>query len=404
MNTSNSKKLYIKAKKILIGGVNSPVRSFRDVGGAPLFIKKANQSLIYDVDGNEYIDYVNSWGALILGHTNKQVTNSLQKYILKGTSFGATNELEINLAELIVNAFPSIEMVRFVNSGTEAITSAINLAKEYTKKEKIIKFHGGYHGSIHQLNKEIILLPYNDFNSVEKTFKKFKNKIACVIIEPIAGNMGVIPTHKDFLIKLREITEKMGVILIFDEIISGFRLTYGGFQSIYNIYPDITCLGKIIGGGLPIGAYCGKEEIMKTVSPLGSLHQAGTFSGNPLSMISGITTLKQLDKNVYENLDHKSKKLQTELEKSAFKNNIKIIINRYGSMLSIFFTNLDKIENYFDVQKCNGELYSKFFWKMLDQGIYFPPNPFQTFFMSTAHTEKDIKNTISASDIILNNF
>ncbi len=414
-----SYQLFETAKKFLVGGVNSPVRAFKSVGLTPLFISKAKGSKIYDVDGNEYIDYVGSWGPMILGHANPKVVEELKKQVELGTSYGAPTEKEIEIAKLIIKAYPSIEKVRLVNSGTEATMSAIRLARGYTGKSKIIKFEGCYHGHgdsmlvragsgattlgvpdspgvPEELAKLTLTAKFNDINSVKKLIKENRNEIACVILEPIPGNMGVIEPDINFLKELREITANENIILIFDEVMCGFRVAFGGAQELYNIKADLTTLGKIIGGGLPVGAYGGKREIMEKVAPEGPVYQAGTLSGNPLAVTAGIATLKILeDKRAYEKLENSSKYLCENMEKIAKKYNLKCSFNRVGSMFSIFFTE-KKVVDYETAKTSDTEKFANYFAKMLKKGIYLAPSQFEAVFISTAHTKEDLDKTLEA--------
>ena len=424
MKFKNSEVLFKESQKYIPGGVNSPVRAFRGTGINPPFIVKGEGSKIYDEDGNEYIDYVGSWGPLILGHNNKQVKETLKQQLEKGTSFGAPTELELKMAKLICELIPSVEMIRMVNSGTEATMSALRLAKAYTGREKILKFSGNYHGhgdsllieagsgalthgvpSSAGINSDIIkntiVANYNDIEGLKKIFINNGSEISSVIIEPISGNMGVVPTTQDFLVELREITKKYGSLLIFDEVMTGFRVALGGAQSLYKINPDITCFGKIIGGGLPVGAYGGKKEIMEKISPLGPVYQAGTLSGNPLTMTAGLTALTILKNSpeIYTNLEEKGLNIQKGLEENIKKYKIDAKINRIGSMLTIFFSK-DEINNYNDAKKCNIDNYNNFFKSMLMQKIYLPPSQFEAFFISNVHTDNDIEKTITASEKI----
>lgn len=419
MNKVLSQKLFKEAKRYIPGGVNSPVRAFKAVGGEPLFIEHAMGSKIYDVDGNEYIDYVASWGALILGHAHEKVIEAVKAAVDKGTSFGAPTETETELAKLITQAFPSIELVRFVNSGTEAVMSAVRLARAYTKRDKLIKFEGCYHGHVDSLLvkagsgamtfglpdssgvtegsvNDTIILPYNNTESLEKIMGRFGEEIACVIVEPVAGNMGVIPGRLEFLKSLRSITERFKTLLIFDEVISGFRVALGGAQGLYNVIPDLTCLGKIIGGGFPVGAYGGKREIMERIAPLGEVYQAGTLSGNPVAMAAGLETLKILfNQEVYESLEEKSSILDNGFREMAEKSGIKTFHNRVGSMLAFFFTD-EEVIDYRTAKMSNEKSYAVYFREMLKQGIYLAPSQFEAMFVSTAHTMEDIERTVSA--------
>lgn len=399
-------KLFCEAKKYIPAGVNSPVRSFYAVGGVPLFIKKGKGSKIYDVSGKQYIDYCMSWGALILGHSHPEVVNAVKKVVENGTSFGAPTQLEIQLVKEICKAFTSIEMLRLVNSGTEACMSAIRLARGYTGRNKIIKFAGCYHGHADYLLvkagsgmktfalasssgvpkdfiKHTFVLPYNDLDAVEKITKKYHKDIACIIVEPIAANMGVVLPKEGFLRGLREICDYYKIVLIFDEVITGFRVAYGGAQELFKIKADLTCLGKIIGGGFPIGAFGGKKEIMSCLTPIGNVYQAGTLSGNPVSVTAGLVTLKILsNKKIYDLLEKKTKLLCDGIKENLKKSKIDVIINQVGSMFTVFFS--------------NDKQYAKIFHKILKRGIYFPPSQYEACFVSLAHTDEDIEKTIDA--------
>lgn len=409
-----NKNLFNKAKKIIPGGVNSPVRAFGLVDEKFLFIKKAEGSKIYDVDEKEYIDYIMSWGALILGHSNKEVVKQVCKVIKDGTSFGLNSVLEVKLAELISQAIPSIEMVRFTTSGTEAVMSAIRLARAFTKRKKIVKFRGCYHGHydgllvdagsglatysiatsdgiLEDLIKNTIVVEYNDVETLKKIIKQNWRDIACVIIEPVAANMGVVLPEENFLDALSKLSKQYDILLIFDEVITGFRLCYGGYQNLVDIKPDITILGKIIGGGFPVGAYGGRKEIMKLISPSGNVYQAGTLAGNPVCMQAGIVTLEILKKlNPYKELEEKTKYLTTEIKKV---NNGNFTINYIGSMFTIFFTN-SKVKNFSDAKKSDVKNFAMFHNKLRQKSILFPPSPFESCFLSVAHTSKDIEKTI----------
>jgi len=397
------------------GGVNSPVRSFQNVGGTPLIAKEGKGAYLIDVDGNKYIDYVCSFGPLILGHSHPRIISALNSTIQKGTSFGLTTQGEVELCKLIKQAFPFIDKLRLVNSGTEAVLSALRLARAYTNRELIIKFQGCYHGHIDSLLVEAgsggltfskptssgipkailnntIVLEYNNIEQVYETVSKLHKEISALILEPVAGNMGVVLPESKFLYELRELTSKYSILLIFDEVITGFRLEYGGASTKFNIVPDLICLGKIIGGGLPIGAYGGREEIMQLLSPLGPVYQAGTLAGNPLCTTAGIETLKELkEKNPYLELEEKGKWLQEEVSKLPG-----IVMNRIGSMFSLFFTTHSRVTNFQEVSMCNREKYKKFFWSLLEKRIYFPPSPFESCFISTAHSLKDLEETVKA--------
>jgi glutamate-1-semialdehyde 2,1-aminomutase len=427
MNTEKSKIEFKKACEIIPGGVNSPVRAFKSVGGEPIFISKGKGSKITDIDGNIYIDYVSSWGPLILGHAYEPIVEAIKRTAEKGTSYGAPTLQETEMAELIVSMVPSVEMVRMVNSGTEATMSAIRLARGVTGKSKILKFAGCYHGHgdsflikagsgaitlglpdspgvTENIAKDTLTADYNNISSVEKIFAEFGKDIAAVIVEPVAGNMGVVLPKKDFLEGLRKITQSYGVLLIFDEVITGFRLCRGGAQEYYGILPDITTLGKIIGGGLPVGAYGGKKEIMKQLAPVGPIYQAGTLSGNPLAMAAGIVMLKILKNNpsIYTEIERKAAKLENGLKENLRKTGNKGVINRVGSMMTLFFNDLDKIESFDDVMKSDKEKYAKYFRISLESGIYLAPSQFESSFISNAHTDEDIERTIEASYNALN--
>ncbi|MCX7770440.1 MAG: glutamate-1-semialdehyde 2,1-aminomutase [Proteobacteria bacterium] len=413
-----SKRLFERAIKILPGGVDSPVRAFKAVGGIPLFTKKAEGAYLFDVDNNKYIDYVGSWGPMILGHNHPEVVAAIENALKDGTSFGTSSEREIILAELVLEAFPSIEMVRFVNSGTEATMSAIRVARGYTKKNKIIKFNGCYHGHADGLlvkagsgaetfgipdslgvpedyAKNTLVAEFNDIESVKSLFERYPDDIACVILEPVVGNMGVLIPKDGFLKNLRELTKKYGALLIFDEVMTGFRLSYGGAQAIFNIDPDLTCLGKIIGGGLPVGAYGGKREIMELVAPSGPVYQAGTLSGNPLAMSAGIATLKALKANrVYEKINTYTKNLCESIN-NIFEGKIPVKINLFGSMFTIFFTNTE-VYDYNTAKTSNTQLFGKFFNLMLENGVFLPPSQFEAAFVSYAHGDMELNKTLEA--------
>jgi len=420
MKIKKSQKLYKKAVTLMPGGVNSPVRAFKAIGGTPLFISKAKDSKIYDVDGNEYIDYVLSWGPLILGHAHSKVVKALRKAVLSGTSYGAPTPMEIELAVLIKKAMPSIEKIRMVNSGTEATMSAIRLSRGFTKRNKVIKFEGCYHGHVDALLvsagsggatfgipdslgvpasyvAETIILPFNDKETFKNVINEHWKDIACVIVEPVVGNMGCILPKEDFLKTLRDETEKYGIILIFDEVMTGFRVSSGGAQEYYRIKPDLTCLGKVIGGGLPVGAYGGKKEIMSLVAPEGGVYQAGTLSGNPLAMTAGIETLKILIKsNTYKKLEKKMLQLEEGLKDAAKKQKISAKFYRAGTMFCTYFTE-QEVVNAQTAKTSDIEKFKKFFWGMINRGIYIAPSQFEAGFISIAHSEKDIEKTINAA-------
>lgn len=421
MDFTNSKKLFEEAQEFIPGGVNSPVRAFKAVGDHPVFIEKAEGSKLYDADGNEYVDYICSWGPMLLGHQPEAVTKAVQEALLKGSTYGAPTAAEVEIAKLIVDAVPSVEMVRMVNSGTEATMSAIRLARGYTNRNKLVKFEGCYHGHAdHLLIKagsgaltfgvpsspgvpesiasETLSATYNDLDSVKKLFAEYPDQIAAVIVEPVAGNMGLIPPAEGFLEGLREVTKEYGALLIFDEVISGFRASYGGAQKVFNIMPDITCLGKIIGGGLPVGAYGGRKEIMQHVAPVGPVYQAGTLSGNPLAMAAGIATLKELEKpGVYETIEAKAKKLADGVQAAADKAGVEVSINHSASLLTVFFTN-QNVDSYAAAMTSDTAKFKVFFQSMLNQGVYLPPSQFECWFVSLAHTDEDIEKTIAAAE------
>jgi glutamate-1-semialdehyde 2,1-aminomutase len=420
MKKENSSQLYAKAQKVMPGGVNSPVRAFNAVGGEPLFIKSAKGCTITDEDGNDFIDYVSSWGPLIFGHAHPSIVEAITRQAELGTSYGASTELEIELAEKVVNAVPSIDVVRMVNSGTEAVMSALRLARGITGRDKIVKFEGCYHGHsdsllvkagsglaslgipecpgiVSGLAEKTLNLPFNDTEQVKQLFAKEGNKIAALIVEPVAGNMGAVPPATDFLETLREETTKVGALLIFDEVITGFRVSLGGAQNLFGVTPDITCLGKIIGGGLPVGAYGGSREVMDHISPVGAVYQAGTLSGNPLAMAAGNVMLNLLSEpNVYGLLEKKSKKLCDGLQKNVLELGIPAQFTRVGSIFSMFFTN-QEIENFDTVKTCDTEFFKRYFNALLEEGIYIAPSQFEVGFMSAIHSDEEIEKTIAAS-------
>ena len=419
----NSQKLYKKGLVNLVGAVNSPVRAFSSVGGNPLFIKKAKGSKITDVDGNEYVDLVLSYGPMILGHRHKKVQKAVEKALKKGYSFGASTKNEIKLAKIVCDAFPKMDKVRFVNSGTEAVLSGIRLARAFTGKDKIIKFAGCYHGHQDALLvaagsglatlslpgskgvpegavKNTLIAEYNNLESVKKHFEKH-NDIAGVIIEPVGGNMGVVIPQNNFLKELKDYLETKGSLLIADEVMTGFRSKFGGTQEILGVEADITCLGKVIGGGFPVGAYGARNEIMQEVAPLGGMYQAGTLSGNPIAMAGGIATLTELKKqNPYQKFEETGAALETALLSSAKKYNVAITVNRFGSMLNPFFTKT-KVTNFDDAQTSDTEKFALFFWEMIKNGVFLPPSQFEAWFLSSALTEKDIKKISKAIDIAM---
>ena len=411
---------YKKAKKVIPGGVKSPVRAFRNVGSNPIFFKKGKGSKMYDIDGNKYIDCVGSWGPLILGHTDKSTLNSIINSAKNGTTFGAPTEIETKMAEKIIEMVPSIDKVRMVSSGTEATMSAIRLARGYTKKSLIIKFSGNYHGHFDSflikagsgamtlgkpdsegvtknIAKDTLVAEYNNIKSVKKLFMKNKDKIAGVIIEPIAGNMGLVAPKENFLNELRDLCSENDSLLIFDEVMTGFRVSKGGAQELYNIMPDITTLGKIIGGGLPAGAYGGKSQIMDFVAPDGPVYQAGTLSGNPLAMSAGLSVLEQLNDNLYRRLERISSKIENGINDNIKKLGFNANIARVGSMMTLFFTEKNYVRNFKDANQCNTNLYAKYFNQMLKMGIYLPPSQYECLFLSNKIGDKDIKKIIESN-------
>ena len=414
------REIFERAENVLVGGVNSPVRAFRAVGGEPLIIARGAGAHLYDVDGNEYVDYVCSWGAMLLGHAHPTVSAAIAAQAQRGTSYGVTTELEVELASRIIRSAPSIEKIRFVSSGTEATMSAIRLARAFTKRELILKFEGCYHGhadsflsqagsglatlgiaaspGVPQVLAELTLnAPYNDLNAAERLFARHPNKIAAIIVEPIAANMGVVPPEPGFLAGLRDLTRKYGALLIFDEVITGFRLHFGLAQQLLHVEADLTTLGKIIGGGLPVAAYGGRAEIMNQVAPLGAVYQAGTLSGSPLGMSAGIVTLEELSRpGLYEKLHHFSEELVTGVRQAARETSISAQINGYGSLATIFFSDRP-VRNYGDAKRSDTKLYARFFREMLDRGIFLAPSQFEAAFLSLAHTAEDVRRTISAA-------
>lgn len=420
MNRERSGELYAAAKRHIPGGVNSPARSWGAVGGTPLFLERGAGSRVWDADGNEYIDYVCSWGPLILGHAHPQVLQAIGDAAANGTSFGAPTERENAVARMVTDAYDSINMARFVNSGTEATMSALRLARAFTSRPKIVKFEGGYHGHADALlvaagsgamahgvpdsagvtasfAQDTLLAKFNDLASVEAHFSAFPDDIACVIVEPVAGNMGVVPPDDGFLQGLRELTAQHKALLIFDEVITGFRVAYGGAQQRYGVAPDITCLGKIIGGGMPVGAYGGSAEIMATVAPLGPMYQAGTLSGNPVAMAAGAATLEALQEpGVYEALEAKASRLAAGLQAVFADAETPLCVNRVGSMMTLFF-NAGAVNGWDTVSASDREGFARFFHRMLEEGVYLPPSPFEAMFISTAHTDADIQATLDAA-------
>jgi glutamate-1-semialdehyde 2,1-aminomutase len=415
-----SREIFERAEKILVGGVNSPVRAFRSVGGEPLIIERGSGQFLYDADGNELLDYVCSWGAMLLGHANPAVTEAIADQARRGTSYGATTELEVELATMITGAIPSIEKIRFVSSGTEATMSAVRLARGVTKRDFIVKFEGCYHGHadsfLSQAGSGLATLgiaecpgvpqalaaltlnaPYNDLEAVERLFSQRKNTIAAVIIEPIAANMGVVEPAPGFLAGLREITRRNGALLIVDEVITGFRMHFGAAQQLAGVQADLTTLGKIIGGGLPVAAYGGSAELMNHVAPLGAVYQAGTLAGNPLAMRAGIATLKQLTRpGLYEGIHERSRRLVDGLREALAETGIPGRVNATGSLATLFFT-AEPVRNYRDAKQSDTKRYARFFCEMLDRGIFLAPSQFEAAFVSAAHTSEDVSRTIAAA-------
>jgi glutamate-1-semialdehyde 2,1-aminomutase len=425
---NKSRKLHARAERLFPGGVNSPVRAFRAVGGEPPIIVRGKGARLRDADGNEYIDYVLSWGPLILGHAHPRVIAAVTEAARKGTSFGASTPAEADLAEEVVRAFPSIEKLRFVSSGTEATMSAIRLARAFTRRKYVIKFEGCYHGHADTLLVKAgsgvatlgipgsagvpeefvhftLALPFNDVAAVEEAIAKFPEEIACIIVEPVVGNMGCVPSAKGYLRALRDITSRNGALLIFDEVMTGFRVAYGGAQQLYGIRPDLTTLGKVIGGGLPVAAYGGRAEIMNMIAPLGPVYQAGTLSGNPLAMAAGLATLKVLrgNRKIYRELESKSARLVEGVLKAASAAGVKMTANRVGSMFTWFFTQTP-VTDWSSAERCDTGAFGKFHSAMLAEGVYLPPSQFEAAFLSAAHSEQDINRTIDAARRALRSF
>lgn len=416
---ARSDELFAEALRHLPGGVNSPVRAFRAVGGNPFFVERASGARMWDIDGNQYIDYVCTWGPAIHGHAHPRIVRAVQETAAKGTSFGTPNPLEVTMAKLVCDAFPSIEKVRFCNSGTEACMSAVRLARGYTGRDKIIKFEGCYHGHVDSLlvkagsgaltfgqpdsagipssfAQHTIVLPFNHEGAVRSAFMANRGKIAAVILEPVPGNAGVYLPKPGYLQFLREITEREGVLLIFDEVMTGFRLARGGAQELFDVRPDLTCLGKIIGGGLPVGAFGGRREIMDCLAPEGPVYQAGTLSGNPLAMAAGIASLEMLDQTTYERLEQLGSRLESGFREAARRAGVPVQFNRCGSMFCAYFTS-EPVRNLDDAMRSDRERFARFFRAMLEAGVYIAPSQFEAGFISTAHTEEDIDQTLAAA-------
>ena len=420
MGREKSHAMFSRARQLMPGGVNSPARAFGAVGGEPIVFDRAQGAYLYDVDGNRYIDYIGSWGPMILGHRHPKVIEALEAALARGTSFGAPTEAENELAELVIAAVPSVEKVRLVNSGTEATMSAVRLARGFTGREMIVKFAGNYHGHVDSLlvaagsaaatlavpdspgvtegtAKDTLILRYNDVAALESAFERHGSQIAAVIVEPVAGNMGCVPAEGGFREALRDLTIKSGSLLIFDEVMTGFRVAYGGAQSVFEIKPDLTTLGKIIGGGLPVGAYGGRADIMDQMLPAGKVFQAGTLSGNPLATAAGIATLRVLrDTNPYEQLERFSAKLAMGLEDAAREAGIPVSIGRFGPMMTLFF-NPDPVTDWDAAARSDTGLYGRYFWGLIERGVYMPCSQFEALFLSAAHTEKDVAETVAAA-------
>ena len=419
MNATKSKLLWKRALRNIPGGVNSPVRAWRAVGKSPRFILRGKGAYLFDVDRKSYLDFVASWGPLILGHAHPKIVASLSRVLRKGTTFGAPTPGEVELAEFVCERVVSIEKLRLVSSGTEAAMSAIRLARAFTKRSKIIKFDGCYHGHMDGLlvragsgpatfalpdspgvppsfTAETVVAPFNDVAAVDAVFDQYADAIAAVIVEPVCGNMGVIPPSAQFLPALREATARHGALLIFDEVITGFRLSPGGAQKLYGVTPDLTCLGKVMGGGLPLGAFGGKKEVMNLLAPEGPVYQAGTLSGNPLAVTAGLVTLRELSRSgVYEKLEEKGKKLQEGLEAVLDKHHLPGVVNRVGSMLTLFF-GVGRVRNAAEARCCDRDRFARFFHGMLERGVYFPPSPFEAAFISLAHDRRDLEKALQS--------
>ena len=421
MNATISQKLFSEAQQVIPGGVNSPVRAFRQVGGTPLFMSSAKGAYLFDADGNRYIDYINSWGPMILGHGHPKVVETLKSQAEKAVSFGAPTAQETDMANLIVSMVPGLDMIRFVNSGTEACMSALRLARGFTNRSKFIKFEGHYHGHADAFLKkagsgvatlgikvnagipssvtdDTLVASFNDFEEVERLVNENKNELAAIIFEPVAGNMGCVPPKPGYLQHLRKLCDRVGAVLIFDEVMTGFRLVPGGAQEMFGVQADLVTFGKIIGGGLPVGAFGGKKEIMSKIAPLGEVYQAGTLSGNPLAMIAGFTTLSILKENpgIYKELEKKTAYLENGLRQSLSKKNLPFTINRLGSMISVHFCE-NEVTDFKSAMPGNNDTFKKFFHGMLEYGVYLPPSPFETWFLSDSLTYEDLDATIKAS-------
>lgn len=425
METKRSQELFQEAQQHLVGGVNSPVRAFKSVGGNPLFIERGEGPWIFDVDGNRYLDLVGSYGPLILGHAHPEVREALQEAAARGTSYGATTEMEIELAKLVKEAYPHIDLVRFVNSGTEAVMSALRLARGYTGRKKLVKFAGCYHGHMDALLAEAgsglatqglpasagvpehvvqdtFIAPYNDLEHVRQLFQEHGDDIAAVTLEPVAGNMGVVLPEEGFLQGLRDLTREHGALLIFDEVMCGFRKSFGGASTDFGIKPDLTTLGKIIGGGLPVGAYGGRKEIMEQVAPLGPVYQAGTLSGNPLAMTAGYHTLRLLKEKpeYYQQLTRATDQLERGMREALQEKDVDAQVNRWGSMICPFFTN-ERVRDFSTAKKANTQRFSQFFWKLIENGVYIPPSQFEAWFVPAVAREQEVEHVLKAFKVAL---
>lgn len=418
---SKSENLYDAARKVIPGGVNSPVRAFTGVGGVPLFVERADGAYLYDADGKAYIDYVGSWGPMVLGHNHPAIRNAVIEAVERGLSFGAPTEMEVKMAELVCELVPTMDMVRMVNSGTEATMSAIRLARGFTGRDKIIKFEGCYHGHADHLlvkagsgaltlgqpnspgvpadfAKHTLTCTYNDLASVREAFELYPQDVACIIVEPVAGNMNCIPPNSDFLPGLRALCDEFGALLIIDEVMTGFRVALAGAQSYYGVEPDLTCLGKIIGGGMPVGAFGGRRDVMEALAPTGPVYQAGTLSGNPIAMAAGYACLTEVSRpGIHQTLTELTEMLASGLLKAAKAENIPLVVNNVGGMFGLFFTDAPTVTNYQDVMGCDVERFKKFFHLMLEEGVYLAPSAFEAGFMSVAHSKEDIQKTIDAA-------
>lgn len=418
---SKSENLYAQAQQLIPGGVNSPVRAFSGVGGVPLFIERANGAYLYDADGKEYVDYVGSWGPMVLGHNHPAIRDAVIEAAQRGLSFGAPTEMEVKMAKLVTDLVPTMDMVRMVNSGTEATMSAIRLARGFTHRDKIIKFEGCYHGhadcllvkagsgalTLGQPNspgvpadfaKHTLTCTYNDLDSVRAAFEQYPHEIACIIVEPVAGNMNCIPPHADFLPGLRALCDEFGALFIIDEVMTGFRVALAGAQAHYGVKPDLTCLGKIIGGGMPVGAFGGRRDVMEALAPTGPVYQAGTLSGNPIAMAAGFACLSEIAKpGNHDKLTALTTQLADGLLAAAKETGIPLVMNHVGGMFGLFFTSAKEVTSYQDVTECDVERFKKFFHLMLEEGVYLAPSAFEAGFMSLAHSQQDIERTIDAA-------